>query len=53
VNRPRPSRLPVRGVASATIALAILAGLAVVAGVGLAATGSSGSAAYEYQYARK
>src|SRR4051812_15330402 len=53
VKRHEPSRLPVRGVASATIALAILAGLAVVAGVGFAATGSSGSAAYQYQYGKK
>src|SRR5438128_6317459 len=53
MRRARPSRLPIRGVASATIALGILAGLAVVAGVGFAATNSSGSAAYQYQYGHK
>jgi hypothetical protein len=53
VTRPRRSRFPIRVVASVTIALAILAGLAVMAGIGFAATGSSGSAAYEYQYGKK
>jgi hypothetical protein len=53
VNRLRPGRFPARGFASAIIAAAVLAGLAVVAGVGFAATGSSGSAASEYQYGHK
>jgi hypothetical protein len=45
--------MPIKAIVSATLAVAILAGLAVVAGVGGAATGSSGAAAYQYQYGTK
>ena len=53
MNRPKPSTVPIRAVVSATLAVASLAGLALVAGVGVAATGSSESAAYQYQYGTK